>query len=592
MKHFSFTLVVALLSQIALFGATRSDYLDIIESAVDAYTPERRAAYIGRVEREGITEHGFARLTANIGTLVSHGRRGDLKDEFIRMMDICAREQPVAEKRNGATRGGHSAVGSEFAVKELVFAVVEAERSGRFPKEKTDAWRAAFTPMAAAEIYSQKPEPGDPVARNWTIFGTASEQARIEAGMGGDAAWVEKYVADQLRFFDSKGMYRDPGCPMVYDFVTRLQYAVTLDCGYAGPSCAKLESLMEMSAEPTLAMQSVTGEIPFGGRSNQFLHNETFCAALCEWYAARDKKRGNVERARRFRRAADRAVASVKRRLDERPLRHVKNRFPVDSGYGCEGYAYFDKYMVTMGSWAYLAMRFADESIPLAAERAEDSMFVTSPDFHRVMMNSGDWTLQFDLDAQEGYDATGLGRIVKRGAPGPLALSVPFPADSHYRMDVTNECALAIGPRGVEKLEVERCSPGEAVFRYPGGRWTTKVGADEIEMSVEQEGDIVFSLPVFDFDGEAHTGIECSPGKLAVSYRGWRCCYKSDSPIIDTGKVFGNRNGHYRLFEAHGKNRICVHARIVKQEGVCRGVAANASRCEKGNIVDVAKGEK
>lgn len=154
MKRFAVMLAASALFPEALFGAPRSDYLDIVESAVDAHTPERRAAYIGRVEKEGITEHGFARLTANLGTLVSNGRRGDLRDEFVRMMDLCAREQPVAEKRNGAMRGGHSAVGSEFAVKELVFAVVEAERSGLFPKGKTDAWRAAFTPMAAAEIYS------------------------------------------------------------------------------------------------------------------------------------------------------------------------------------------------------------------------------------------------------------------------------------------------------------------------------------------------------------------------------------------------------------------------------------------------------
>ena len=36
---------------------------------------------------------------------------------------------------------------------------------------------------------------------------------------------------------------------------------------------------MLKSADITLAMQSATGEIPFGGRSNQFLHNETFYAA-------------------------------------------------------------------------------------------------------------------------------------------------------------------------------------------------------------------------------------------------------------------------------------------------------------------------
>lgn len=542
-------------------AAGRADYLDLMEAAVDAYTPERRAAYIARIERDGITEHGFARLVSNIGILVANGRKNGLRGEFVRMMDLCAREQPIAEKRNGATRGGHLAVGSEFAVKELVFAVVEAEKSGLFPKEKTDAWRRAFTPMLAPEIYSKKPEIGDAKAHNWTIFGTASEQARIQAGMGGDPAWVEKYVADQMRFFDANGMFRDPGCPMVYDFVTRLQYAVILSLGYAGPSRARLEQIMDASAEPTLYMQSVTGEMPFGGRSIQFLHNETVYAALCEWYASRYAKRGNAKLSRRFRAAAGRAVQSVKRNLEERPIRHIKNRYPSDTRYGCEEYAYFDKYMITMGSWAYLAFRFVDESIPAIADEP-DFTFVTGPDFHRVMMNAGGYTLEFDLAGQIGYDATGLGRIQKRGAPGPLALAVPFPVESNYRMDVTNAVPLAIGPLGVARLEVERAGPGETTLRYHGGIWRTKASADGIDMVVEQSGEIVFAIPAFEFDGETRPRIDCNGNALAVSYHGWTCRYETDGALTDTGRIFGNRNGHYRLFEARAKDRLRVHVTI------------------------------
>lgn len=80
-------------------------------------------------------------------------------------------------------------------------------------------------------------------------------------------------------------MYRDPNEPMVYDYVTRLQLAVALYFGYDGESKKALEEELLKSAEITLNMQSVTGEIPFGGRSNQFLHNETAYAALCEYYA-------------------------------------------------------------------------------------------------------------------------------------------------------------------------------------------------------------------------------------------------------------------------------------------------------------------
>lgn len=76
-------------------------------------------------------------------------------------------------------------------------------------------------------------------------------------------------------------MYRDPHEPIVYDMVTRLQLAMALYFGFEGECAKRLEEHLEKSADLTLKMQSITGEIPFGGRSNQFLHNETFYAALC-----------------------------------------------------------------------------------------------------------------------------------------------------------------------------------------------------------------------------------------------------------------------------------------------------------------------
>ena len=53
---------------------SKSRYLDVMEVAVGAYTPERTADYVKRVEKDMIKEHGFHRLTANIGILLAHGR--------------------------------------------------------------------------------------------------------------------------------------------------------------------------------------------------------------------------------------------------------------------------------------------------------------------------------------------------------------------------------------------------------------------------------------------------------------------------------------------------------------------------------------
>ena len=76
-------LLASVFASAALLAAGRSDYLDLMEAAVDAYTPERRAAYVERVERDGITEHGFARLVSNIGILVANGRKDGLRGEFV-----------------------------------------------------------------------------------------------------------------------------------------------------------------------------------------------------------------------------------------------------------------------------------------------------------------------------------------------------------------------------------------------------------------------------------------------------------------------------------------------------------------------------
>ena len=64
-------------------------YLDIMEKSLSAYTEERIREYIDEVKRDGLTEHGFPRLGANIGILMAHGRRLELKSIFIEIIDLC-----------------------------------------------------------------------------------------------------------------------------------------------------------------------------------------------------------------------------------------------------------------------------------------------------------------------------------------------------------------------------------------------------------------------------------------------------------------------------------------------------------------------
>ena len=53
-------------------------YIALMAKALEAYSDEHIIEYFERVKREGLIEHGFPRLTANMGILISHGYRPDL----------------------------------------------------------------------------------------------------------------------------------------------------------------------------------------------------------------------------------------------------------------------------------------------------------------------------------------------------------------------------------------------------------------------------------------------------------------------------------------------------------------------------------
>ena len=533
-------------------ASSKEMYLDLMQEAVMAYTPERIEDYISRVEQEGITEHGFGRLASNIGILVSKGRIPDYKDLFIRLMDIAAREIPVAKEKSKKSRPGN-----DFAVKELVCCVLECEQSGVFPKEKTDSWRNAFTNMKAEEIYSSQPAPGGKRAHNWCVFGSASECARIMAGMGGDRAYADKYLTDQLRFFDVNGMYRDPNQPMVYDFVARLQFMSALSFGYDGPAREQIEDQLLKSAVPTLQMQSVSGEIPYGGRSNGFLHNETFYAAVCEYYATWMKERGDLALASRFKSAARRASESVGYWTSRKPVRHIKNRYPTETAYGCENYAYFDKYMVTMASWAYLAYRFADDSIPMAKRPEPASTFVTSPEFHQIIMNAGGYTVQIDLNAYKSYDTSGLGRFQREGYSPVAGLHSPTPAKKpKYKVDISVKGGLALTPGWKEYILVSS-SKGKVVLTDGNGSlWTIRLSKRGLSMTLKGEGKQSMMIPALVYDGESSAEVSLNEKSLDVRFAGAECHWVTNGVITDSGKEYASRNGHLHRYDCSADGQL------------------------------------
>ena len=90
----------------------RVKYIELMEEVFCAYSNEQIDSYIQKTKECGLSEHGFPRLTSNLGILIAHGKKPELKNRFIEMMDLCCDEIPTALGRNG------HGVGNDFSVKE------------------------------------------------------------------------------------------------------------------------------------------------------------------------------------------------------------------------------------------------------------------------------------------------------------------------------------------------------------------------------------------------------------------------------------------------------------------------------------------
>ena len=90
-------------------------YLSVMSASLSAYPDSHIRRYFDEVKRNGLTEHGFPRLTANIGILLRHGIRTDLAPLFREMMDLCCTEIPRVKAANDFSvreiRGGRGRYG-------------------------------------------------------------------------------------------------------------------------------------------------------------------------------------------------------------------------------------------------------------------------------------------------------------------------------------------------------------------------------------------------------------------------------------------------------------------------------------------------
>lgn len=541
-------------------------YLDIMERSLSAYTEERIKEYIDEVKETGLTEHGFPRLGANIGILMAHGRRLELKSIFIEIIELCLYgfAHPINKSK----------AGNNFAVREVCHALMELQKTDIIDREQLEAWKKKLAELDVSTTYTHIVSKEDPNPANWAYFAVVSEQARgLLCGIPTDA-FVEHQLPSQLARLDENGMYRDhsvtgPHQPMVYDLVTRNLIGLSLFMGYDGKYAEKIQKMMDDSDDLTLKMQSVTGELAFGGRSNQCTHNEMMSANYYELRATLLSKKGDRKKAAQFKAAAKKAAEICMQWLNEKPMSHVKNHFDPDLQLGCEDYSYFNKYMITVASNAYLAYYVADDSIVPTIAPADMGGFVveTGEDFHKVFMNAGGYFLEFDCNADTAYDANGLGRIHKKNCDPRVCLSVPFPAGkTNYKLETPNKHPLSIccfkntadglvcsAEDGVKHVLTSKTqSNSECTVTFDCVLNEEQLFTEKCTVS-SGGVDIIFSgadgvlVPAFLFSGAKETDIVVSDGQIVIKYNGSFCKYTFKGEPQDYG-VFFNRNGRYCVY--------------------------------------------
>ncbi len=423
-------------------GINREKYLDIAEHIVRAAVPWQDTD--GTVidpyyKKEANT--CTARFTGAVGQLIKAGRCLDLIDVCVRSFEKC---MLLLDKEVQSA--------PEFWTKELMYAY-EALRGKINPALQIrweETWRT-HDPRACYKCIVEKQ------THNFLVFAAAGEFFKDLLNLNGDMELVDEAVGRLLEDFTQYGMYRDPNDPITYDLVTKQQLDLICHYGYSGQHIERVRETVRCGALTSLLYQSITGQMPFGGRSNQFHLMEAHFACLCESQAAACNKKGDRLLAGVFKRAAHRAVKIIEPWIMQmEPFRHTKHGFDPATMHGTDSGGYYSVYGLLAASLLGTAYHLADENIGEVTTPAEAGGYVFDlwPPFHKVFAACAGYHLEIDSRADHNKDSTGLGRIHHEGVWPETALSGSITAAIEYNVQGLGrpEKNLAFGPAWKDKV--------------------------------------------------------------------------------------------------------------------------------------------
>ncbi len=563
-------------------GVTRETCLDAAERIVRALATwqdengiildpfSQDEYYTTNRQGQRVLVHAQTRFIGALGQLISTGRCEDL-------IDGCAKayEERLAHL-------DQVQYFPEFWIKELMYA--HRALKDRMDPERVRRWEAIWRGHNPRASYGSVK--GGIHHHNFVAFLLTAEFFKGSLKLGGDRELIEGAIEYLSRDFTPYGMYRDPNDPMTYDLVVKQQLDLVRHYGYDG---GHLDWISERGALTSLLCQSVTGQMPFGGRSNQFHFVEGHFACLCETQAAYHRQAGDLLTAGIFKRAGRRAVQMcLPWIIDMNPFRHTKQGFHPSLGHGVDSAGPYSVYGALAASLFATAYHLADEEIEERITPAEVGGYVFNlwPAFHKVFATCGGYHVEIDTRADHKKDATGLGRIHREGVRPETALSASLSASAEYSFGVNRPSRdLAVGPAWKDAAGKEhRLADFEAEISDVTLK-VLKETTDEVAFEVTYRGEmggcgeivesysltsegLVYSVrldprppkqsilvPVISFDGQEEASVSEGSSGVEVTYRGaaYRIRLEPEREWRFTGDPpAANRNALYRTLEVRG----------------------------------------
>lgn len=559
-------------------GVTKETYIRLIAKCMSEYNKVNSLA-VSTPETVFSGLHAYSRVVTSMAAILNYGKPEELSDidsglfsdakTFLGLYtDIADRAFSSVEDFLKKDKKGRDPL--NFAIRELALAYDLT--ADIVPAEARERWKKVLSSVKTNEQYYT--HAFKVTNRNAYIIG--GEALLASKGLADPTEFIDISLEKQLPRFNKSGMYLDnydktPDMnPVLYDLTTRVQ--LQFASGYGGKQSRKLDEILRLGGFVTLFTQSAAGEMPYGGRSNQYIFNESLIAANCEFEARRYMESGDLFLAGAFRRAAHLAVLTSYRWLETG--KHIKN-YSSDPSVGIEKYGNYDKYMATMSSFLAIAYYFADDSIgeePCPAE-AGGYVFSESENFHLTVANACGCSVEITPRADIHYDSPGLGRIHFAKAPTGVLLSTPAAPEPNYGLfpgrlptagsaDVMLEDGRCIS-------DLRDCNYTVTVIESTAERvsfrimYDTNGGIDET-YTLDSEGlhitaasvsgqKIGFSFPVLEFCGDLPgapkvlTNIR-SRGLLQISSDGFLFNVQTDRSFANTDSFISNRNGIYRIF--------------------------------------------